>query len=163
GSVVTETVTNHLPASGYVFSLRRGEKGFVPPAEKKVGPAVSRSLTLVRTTYRPLTEVTDAVTGTPDVGTNQFVFTPCRCGEVGANARAFPGGRLEAKPVEGDANGQVLVRCASRVTGDADKGYEYTDTVENLSGKPLHFKWAGGEGSVEPGKTYTKTERSGKL
>src|SRR5437762_925408 len=66
-SVVTEKLTNHMTGAGFVFSLRRGEKGYVPPAEKQGGRAVPRSLTLVRTTYRPLMEASDAVSGTSDV------------------------------------------------------------------------------------------------
>src|SRR5213078_1776123 len=66
---------------------------------------------------------------------------------------AYARGRLEAKLIEGDEKGKVLARCTSEISRDATNGYVYGYAVENLTDKPLKFKWAGLEGTVDPKKS----------
>jgi hypothetical protein len=155
---VTDMVSNHVTGSSLVFTIAGWAKGTVPQA--KDGGSV---LTMVRTTYRPVTAAyPQFVDDLPGLGGHYEQ----QCGvwlESGREVTAFPGGKLEAKLIDGGEKGKVLVRCASEVTGDRDKGYTYTYTVENLTDKPISFRWADLEGKVAPGKTYTKSEPSKKL
>jgi hypothetical protein len=161
GSVITDALTNDLTNMAFRFTTQHGEKGFVREAEKKGGETIPRSITMVRTSYRPAKEDDTTVDGVAEG--SDFAFSPSCWVESDVPAKAFPGGKLEAKLIDGDEKGKVLVRCVSEVTGDKEKGYAYAYTVENLTDKPVQFKWAGLEGKIEPKKSFTKSERSDML
>jgi hypothetical protein len=117
---------------------------------------------LVRASYRSVKEDVTSLTLTVNGKTYEH-SSPYWVEPENTTARAFPGGRLEAKLIDGDEKGKVLVRCASRITGDEAKGYTYTYSVENLTDRPVRFKWAGMEGEVGPKKSFTKSEQTDKL
>ncbi len=161
GAVITDTMSNGYTDSWLWYAIRRGgNEGRLPTAgQTKDGKTLLRSMTAVRTTYRQIEEITDSVALFSDKVQEEHTAT--RWLEAGPGPWAEPGrSPLEAKLIEGDAKGKVLVRCASDVSGDKDKGYTYTYTVENRSDKPVQFKWAGFEGKIEPGKSFTKTQQS---
>jgi hypothetical protein len=163
GAVITETITNFRTDTWRTYHWHLGnDLGRLPTAEKnKDGKAVPRSMTMVRTTHRRVEEVSDNCSSacwSRDFGFSEEASPANRWREANPGPWAEPGRVvLEAKLIEGDENGKVMVRCASDVTGDKDKGYTYTNTVENLSDKPVQFKWAGFEGKIEPGKSFIKS------
>jgi hypothetical protein len=140
-------------------------RGRLPAAGKdKNGKAVARSMTTARTTHRQIQEDSggySSASWSRDFGFYQASNTANLWREANPGPWADPGrAALEAKLIEGDEKGKVLVRCASDVTGDKNKGYTCTYTVENLSDKAVQFKWAGFEGKIEPGKSFTSSQQS---
>jgi hypothetical protein len=103
------------------------------------------------------------INGNPIGANADFTFGGVFWTEADKPVAAFPGGKLETKWVEGDKDGKVRVRIVSEVTGDKDKGYTYTYTVENTGDKAIHFQWAGWKGDIDPKKAFTKTEHSEKV
>ncbi len=160
GAVITDTMTSRLTDTGLTYALRLGDKGLLPKAETKDGKAVPQSMTAVRTTHRPVRQVTDIIAYREAKRAEDSTFTANRWGESDLGIRNDAGRGVDAKLIEGGKNGTVLVRCACEVTGDKAKGYTYTYTVENLTDKPVRFKWAGLEGEVGPKKTFTRAEPS---
>jgi hypothetical protein len=89
----------------------------------------------------------------------EFGFSASRWIESDTTVKAFPGGTLEAKLIDGGPKGTVLVRCVCAASGSRAKGYVLSYTVENLTNRPLRFKWAGLEGEVGPKRDFLKVER----
>jgi hypothetical protein len=118
---------------------------------------------MVRSTYRPLAQVTDSgVTGWA-VGVEEFSHSAASWTESKRPVAAFPGGKLEAKLIDGDAKGKELLRVRSEITGEKEKGYTYSYVIENLSDRGLGFRWAGMREKLAPKKSFTKKEVSDKL
>jgi hypothetical protein len=155
--VVTDVLTNHHVGEEYTFTVGKDVRGAIRQAGKRDGKVVPQSVTLVWTSYRGLTEG-DGPVALFTVNGDESAFSANRWVESNGAAGAYPGRTLEAKLIEGGANGTVLAWCKSEVTGDKEKGYTYTYTVENRTEKPVTFKWAGLEGKVEPKKTFSKSE-----
>ncbi len=148
----------HFQPAEFRFQSSAGFRGVVPPAKG----GEQRLVTAVRNTYRAVED-------------GYFQFTSRLAGEGGnamqdvhwveskKPARAFPGGRLEARLCDGDEKGKLIFRCVSEVTGDAKSGYTYTLSVENHTDRRARIQWAGLDERIDPGKTFTKREQSGKL
>ncbi len=150
---VVDTVSHYIVGTGLVFTIDGLAKGTLPPPANR-----SSVLTMVRTTYRRTTDAYPQFVGDL-VGIGAQYEHQCSIWQENAQQfSAFPGSLLEAKLIDGDEKGKVMVRCASAVTGDPTSGYVCTYTVENHTDKPVSFKWAGFEGRVEPGKSFTKSE-----
>jgi hypothetical protein len=120
-TVITDTVTSYFTDQPYTFSLKSGGKGLLPAAEQKAGKTIPKSMTMVRTSYRPANEVTTNLSLTAK-GREEACSPDCWMEPSNVTAMAVPGCKLEATLIEGDAKGQPLVRCASGITGDKDKG-----------------------------------------
>jgi hypothetical protein len=73
--------------------------------------------------------------------------------------KAFPGGTLEAKLIDGGPKGTVLARCICAVSVSRARGYMVAYTVENLTDRPLRFQWAGLKGEVGPKRDAVTVER----
>ncbi len=155
---IADSVIHHTPRSALQFELAGGVKGVVPAA--KGSP---RTVTLARTTYRPLVQDEVQFTGRLPEQKAEYEQPLCLWVEAKQAAPAFVGGRLEAELFNGEQKGAPMVRCASEVTGDGTNGYSFVYTVENRTGRTLRFKWAGLEGEVKPGKTYTHSEAAKEL
>jgi hypothetical protein len=73
-----------------------------------------------------------------------------------------PDGVGEDVPVRPSPSG-IRCRFACAVTGDKDKSYAYTYTVENGDEKAVSFRWAGLSGTRKPHDEFTMTEATAKL
>jgi len=156
--VLSESVTNYVPRFALHFKVGEA-KGIVPAA--KGGPKV---MTMVRNTYRFPRQIFGQFDHRyPAQDDFEGTFTSNRWDEGKGRYPAYAGGRLGARLIEGDEKGKVLARFASEVSRDSAAGYVYAYVVENLTDRPLKFKWAGLEGSVEPKKTFAKKETTTKL
>ncbi|HEY1379001.1 MAG TPA: hypothetical protein VGF55_19530 [Gemmataceae bacterium] len=161
---VTDTARSYHTDARMFYVVSDKEKGTIARATKKAnGEVVPSSVTMMWTSYTPPRQTQYALTGAITGNADDFASGGMYWSASANKIAAFSGGKLEAKLIDGDKTGKVRVRFASEVTGDKDKGYTYSYTVENLGDRPLFFKWAGFEGKVEPKKTVTKGERSDKL
>jgi len=158
---ITETLANHLTDVSIYYALGPGVRGVVGKAESKAGRTIPKMVTMVRTSSRRIHEVDGELAGRSPDGRKDFIISPAVWAERDEKFRAGDGAKLEAKLIDGDANGRVLVRCGSEVTRVADKRYRYSYVVENKSDRPLKFKWGDYEGSLKPKESFTKTAESG--
>jgi hypothetical protein len=154
--VLTDAVTNSTNQE-LVLSLKGGGKGVVSAATKGLAGVTPRALTMVRSSYRLAREADTALEGTQNG--HEFGGSASRWLESDATAKAFPGGPLEAKLIDGGPKGTFLVHCVCAASGSRAKGYVLSYTVENLTDRPLRFKWAGLEGQVGPKRDFLKVER----
>src|SRR5262249_19757684 len=159
---LTTTVTSQVTLARLFFMLPSGETGSIRPASKRGFELIPSHLTMARSTYRALRQVVDSVRGWA-VGVDRFAHTATSWTESDRALTAFPGGKLEAKLIDGDAKGKELLRVTSEVTGDKEKGYTYSYVVENLSDRSLGFRWGGMREKLGPKKSFTKKEVSEKL
>jgi len=148
-----------------LFILPNDERGSVPAAVKKLnGEVVPSARTLIRTTYRPVRQLLDGVSGAVTGEKGEVFSFPGGCWTEAENpVAAFPGGKLETGLLDGDLKGKELLRAVSEVTGDKEKGYTYSYVIENLSDRSLGFRWNGMREKLGPKKSYTKKVASEKL
>jgi len=155
---ITDTVTNYCERR-IRFELDKDEGGVIAAVVKRGNATVPRSITMVRTTYRRFVEADGSLTIVRVNGNLDSSFNANRWLEANQPpATAHPGAKLEAELIDGGPTGRVLVRCVSEVTGDKEKGYKYTLTIENLSTDAVSFKLAGRKGLIEAKQTFTKSE-----
>ena len=155
---ITNTISNYREIP-FRFDLDQDQKVWVATTVKKGNATVPKSITTVRTTYRRMAQLECGVSVATTSGEETSAFPAVQWFESNTAAiKAQPGDKLEAKLVDGGANGKALVRCISEVTGDKEKGYTYTLTIENLSTEAVSFKWAGLKGKIEPKKSFTHSE-----
>src|SRR5262245_24319780 len=155
---ITDTVTNHCERR-IRFELDKDEGGVIAGVVKRGDATVPRSVTMVRTTYRRFVEGDGSLTILRVNGNLDSTFNANRWVEANQPpVKAHPGAKLEARLIDGGSTGKVLVRCVSEVTGDKEKGYTYTLTIENLSTEAVSFTWAGLKGKIEPKKTFAKSD-----
>jgi len=161
---VSNTITNHVPGARLLFSLPNDERGSVPAAVKKVnGELAPSARTMIRTTYRPVRQLLDGVSGAVTGEEGDFSFPSGCWTEAEKTVAAFPGAKLATKLLDGDLKGKELVRVVSEVTRDKAKGYTYSYEVKNLSDRVVHFRWGGMRQNLEPKKSFRKEEVSDKL
>jgi hypothetical protein len=158
--IVTDSMMNYTNQE-LVFSLKGGGKGIISAATKGLAGVTPRALTMVRTSHRLARQAMSGLEGTQNG--HEFAGTAMRWLESDAIVKAFPGGTLEAKLIDGGPKGTVLVRCFCAASGSRAKGYILSFTVENLTDRPLRFKWAGLEGEVGPKRDFLKVEHPAEL
>jgi hypothetical protein len=161
--VITSTVRSYQPNATFLYQLESGEKGSVRMARVVGGKVEPRSVTLVRTTYRPVVQAMHAVRGSAAPVPDDFQIGGVCWAEARKAVPAQPGASQEAKLIAGDVNGKVRVRLACAVAGDGKKGYAYTYTIENGDSKEVTVRWAGFSATLKPKETFTKSVPTAKL
>jgi hypothetical protein len=159
-STITDVLTNYLPSTGLAVAVAGDAKAVVGKAKQDGGRVTPASVTMARTTYRPVTEGDGGVEGQATEEDREFAFPANRWVERDKKVVAVGGAKLEATLAAGD---RMLVRCVSDVAYERDNGYRYTYTVENLGDRPVRVKWGGVEGEVKPKDKLTKTLTSAEL
>jgi hypothetical protein len=107
-SSITDTVSNYVVGSGLVFTIDGLAKGTLPPPQ-----GAFSVLTMVRTTYRPVKAAYPQFVG-ENLGELQCSIWL----ESDVKVAATAVGKLEAKLIDGDEMGKVLVRCVRRRQGE---------------------------------------------
>src|SRR5262249_15126807 len=140
---ITNTLSNFRERP-YRYDFEHGQTAWIAATTRKGDATIPKSVTAVRTSYREFTQHIGSITWAKTNGEEEGAGTAGQWVESNATpVRVHPGAKLEAKLIDGGPTGKVLVRCVSEVTGDKDKGYAYTLTIENLSSDAVSFKWAG--------------------
>jgi hypothetical protein len=155
---ITNTISSYREIP-FRFGLDLDQSVWVAATVRKGNATIPKSITTVRTTYRPMAQHFGSVIVAKTTGEEISAGTAAQWFESNAApVKAQTGAKLEAKLIDGGPTGKVLVRCVSEVTTDKEKGYTYTLTIENLSTEAVSFKWAGLKGKIEPKKSFTQSE-----